>query len=337
MAIHHIHTYLVHPNKFPRKHRAVSGTSVPARGPLFELLAKIYNESEAECDIDITFSHANDGSQQNDCRDLIREYLSETTLAKGRKIAERLEQTTDRRSRLGLLFLITGQEGKESKIVISRFPTDVAIYVDEDPKKFTVEFLERVFMKNRTSYKAAVYKDVSLQTEFWKGRATDKQLNGRGAEASKYWIVDFLASQFTVTAAAGTRRLAKAMRSAGPKVHLGVRQEITAAAVLAKRLEGATLSIREFCDRYNLSQEASDAIMAELPSPGLAHERFTFDLVEFQRTITFKSVELSNGGVLTAPAANFDDVFDQRPMDDEDMMRFVTEGRIVNERLRAKS
>ena len=337
MAIQHIHTYLVHPNKLPATPREVSGTSVPVKGPLFELLANIYARSEAECDIDITFCHANDGSQQNDCRDLIREYVRDTTLARGRKIAERLEQHTDRRSGLGLLFLITGKEGKESKIVISRFPTNVAIYVDEDPKKFTVEFLERVFMKNRTSYKAAVYMDVSLQAGFWRGRATDKQLNRRGAEASKYWIVDFLASQFTVTAAAGTRRLAKAMRSAAPKAHLGVKQEITAAAVLARRLEGETLSISEFCDRYNLSQEARDAIMAELPSPGLAHERFDFDLAEFQRIITFKSVELSNGGVLTARSTDFDDVFRQMPMDDENMIRFVTEGRIVNERLRAKS
>lgn len=72
MAIHHIHTYLVHPNKLPGKPRAVSGTCVPVRGPLFALLANIYARSDAECDIDITFSHANDGSQQNDCRDLIR-------------------------------------------------------------------------------------------------------------------------------------------------------------------------------------------------------------------------------------------------------------------------
>jgi hypothetical protein len=50
--------------------------------------------------------------------------------------------------------------------VISRFPTDNAIYVDEDPRKLTVEFLERVFMKNKASYKAAVYRDASLRGAF---------------------------------------------------------------------------------------------------------------------------------------------------------------------------
>jgi hypothetical protein len=68
-------------------------------------------------------------------------------------IAERLALNTDQRSGLGLLFLIVGKEGKEHKIVLSRFPTDSAIYVDENPTALTVEFLERVLMKNKTSYK----------------------------------------------------------------------------------------------------------------------------------------------------------------------------------------
>ncbi len=336
MAIENIHTYLVHPNKPPAESRAVSGTCVPLHGRLFELLDDIYRRSDSECDIDITFSHADDGSQQNDCRDLVLEYVRITTLTTGQRIAERLAQNTDRRSRLGLLFLIAGTEGNERKLVISRFPTDIAIYVEENPHEFTVAFLERVFMKNRASYKAAVYRDVSLRAGFWKGSATDRQLNSPAGEASKYWIMAFLASQFSVTAAAGTRRLALAMRSAAKKADLGVQQEINAAALLARGLDGARLSISEFGDRYNLTQEAREAINAELRPPRVVQERFEFDSEEFRRINAFKSVELSNGGVLTARSTEFDDVFRQTPTDEADVVRFVTEGRVLNEVLRPK-
>ena len=250
-------------------------------------------------------------------------------------IAERLEKHTDRRSGLGLLFLIAGKEGRDHKIVISRFPTDNAIYVDENPRNLTVEFLERVFMKNKASYKAVAYRNVSLRAGFWTGYAIDKQLNSPAGELSNYWIIDFLASEFTVTAAAGTRRLAYALRNAAKKSDLDVKQEITAAATLAGGLVGQRLSINDFGERFGLSQVARAAVAHELKTPRLAQERFEFDFAEFQTLLAFKSVELSNGGTLTAPSSNFDDVFRKEFVDEEErQVRFTTEGRVVNEKLK---
>ena len=335
MSIHHIHAYLVHPNKRAKRPREARGTDVSLNGRLFDLLDKIYRRSNTECDIDITFRHASDGRQQNECRDLVREYVRHTTLENGRELAERLAENTDRRSGLGLLFLIAGRDGNESTLLISRFPTDVAIYVDEDPDEFSVEFLERVFMKNKESYKAVVYRHSSLQVGFWKGRATDRQLNRRAGEASNYWILDFLASQLTVTPAAGTRRLATAMSRAAKKADLAVKQEINAAAILARGLAGQTLSVAELFDRYDLSQEARLGITAELPRPTLSEERFEFSVSEFEEIHAYRSIELSNGGILTAQTSMFDDVFQRMSSDHDEIARFVTEGRIVNERLRS--
>jgi hypothetical protein len=64
------------------------------------------------------------------------------------------------------MFLIAGKEGHEHKIIISRFPTDGAIYVDDNKSALTVEFLERVFMKNKVSYKAVAYQDRSFHRGF---------------------------------------------------------------------------------------------------------------------------------------------------------------------------
>jgi hypothetical protein len=209
VPIQHIHTFLVRPKRSSEGASQINGSPVNLSGKIFDL---IYQKSDFECDIDITFT-PNNGVQQNDCRDLICKYINGPTLARGRAIAERLEKHTDGRSGLGLLFLIAGKEGRDNKIVISRFPTDNAIHVDENPTSSTVQFLERVFLKNKASYKAVLYRHSSVQSGFWSGRAIDKQINSPAGETSNYWILDFLASKFTVTAAVGTRRLAIATRS----------------------------------------------------------------------------------------------------------------------------
>jgi hypothetical protein len=335
MPVQQLHTFVVHPRKGEVGGAQVNGTALRLDGKMFELLSNIYVKSEQESDVEITFTPAVDGKQQNDCRDLICAYLNAPTLTHGRRIAERLERNTDGRSGIGLLFIICGREGREHKIVISRFPTDNAIYVDEDPRKLTVEFLERVFMKNKASYKAAVYRDVSTSTGLWNGRAIDKQLNNPVGEFSNYWIVDFLASQLTVTAAAGTRRLANALRAAVKKSDLHVKQEIIAAATLAKGLANKRLNIEEFCRHFGLSREARAAVTGQLKTPRLAQERFNFDADEFQNVIAFKTIELSNGGTLTAPSSDFNEIFHREYADGTDGdVRFITQGRIINEKLK---
>jgi hypothetical protein len=121
----------------------MNGTEIKLNDPSFNLLNDIYVRSDQECDIDIMFRPQRDGTQQNDCRDLLLGYLGKPELSTAQLIAERLRDTTDGRSGLGLLFLITGLEGPRHKIVISRFPTDSAIYVEETAAVFTVEHRSR--------------------------------------------------------------------------------------------------------------------------------------------------------------------------------------------------
>ena len=293
--------YLVHPRKGEDDKSQPAGTNVPLSGKMFVLMDTIYTKSESECDIDITFRNAPDGKQQNDCRDLLLAYLAAPSLVTGQKIADRLGETTDLRSALGLLFLIVGKEGKDHKVVVSRFPTDSAIYVEEKPRSLTVQFLERVFMKNKHSYKAVLYRGSSLRAEFWNGRATDKQINTPMNPTSDYWISDFLLSEFTVTSAQGTGRFARALRAAVQSdIPVELKQEITAAARLASGLGGQRMNINQIAARFNLSQPAEAAIMNGLKKPALANEVFTFDATEFKSVVAFKSVELDNGAMLTA-------------------------------------
>jgi len=332
VTVSDIHTFLIHPKKATEEAQVV-GTTVPLNGGLFNLLSEIYDRSDQECDVDITFQPTPDGQQKNVCRDLITDYLGTPNLARGRHLAERLSVQTDRRSGLGLMFLISGKIGREHKVVLSRFPTDNAIYVDDNPSAFTVQYLERVFMKNKTSYKAVVYQHASLQGGFWSGRAIDKQLNSLSGEPSNYWISDFLLSEFTTTPAAGTRRLAVALRDAVKKAPLAVKQELTAAGTLAAGLGGQKLSIDQFCTRLGLSQEARTAITKELRVSRVAQEVFQFDVTVFKELVAYKSVELSNGALMTADADRFEKVF-KREDDDGGEVRFTTKGKIVDEKLK---
>lgn len=336
MAIHTVHTFVVHPRKNEEAGARVNGASLKLDGKMFDLLNTIYGRSEDECDIDITFLPAPDGAQQNDCRDLIVEYLGRPTLANGRAIAAMLEKSTDFRSGLGLLFLLAGREGRDHRIIISRFPTDNAIYVDENQRDFTVEFLERVFMKNKASYKAVLYQHASLHAGFWNGRVVDKQLNNPSGDASNYWIAEFLASESTVTPARGTRWLAVALRDAVKHSEFAIKQEITAAATLAPGLAGQVLSIAEFADRFRLSDAARAAIVKELKSPRMAQQRFQFDLAEFRSLVAFKAVALNNGVTLTAPSESFDDVV-RKEHAEHGQIRFITEGVVVDEKLKTKA
>jgi hypothetical protein len=335
LAIEHIHTYLVHPGKGSENAPQIGGANVPLNGQLFNLLGGIYAKSDVECDIEISFNQSEQGTQNNPCRDLIVAYLSGPTIPRGRHIADRLELATTHRSGLGLLFLIAGTEGRQHKVVISRFPANSAILAEEDQRQLSVAFLERVFMRSATAYKAAVYKDSSLQSGFWMGRAIDKQLNSGVIQLSNYWIADFLASDFRTTSAAGTRRLAVALRDAAKRSgNITVKSEIAAAVTLAGSLRGRTLSVREFGEQFGLSNASKEAIANEIKAPGLAEERFPFDFEEFSKQIAYRSVELDSGGILSAASSDFDRVFHREPSDAApEMVRFSTEGRIVSETL----
>ena len=278
MSIHHIHTFLVHPGKGLASPASIIGTQVPLIGGMFDLLDGIYAKSDTECDVDIAFVPTKDGKQTNACRDLILTYLAKPDLPKAQAIAVRLSAYTDGRSGLGLLFLIVGKVGRERKIVLSRFPTDSAIYVDENPKALTVEFLERVFMKNKTSYKAVVYQHASLkEAGFW-ARPGDRQAAQQpfGRKPSNYWISRFSAFRFQNDAGGGYAPPCGGDLRRREKASLPIKQELTAAGMLAGGLAGQHLSIANFATRMGLSREAADAIVNELKSPKLAQETFRF-------------------------------------------------------------
>ena len=65
--------------------------------------------------------------------------------------------------------------------------------------------------------------------------------------------------------------------------------------------------------------------------------RFQFDREEFERHAHYRAVELDNGGMMIAENAHFAEVFQTQVLDvAERRMRYITEGCVVDEKLRKR-
>ena len=207
MGINKAHAFLIHPSKgdvvIP-----VSGKALTmGPGKLFDMLNGIFTSEPTSRDFEVTFNPSASDQQFNECRDLMIAYQTNPTDAAGLAIAERLQSCTDNRSGIGLLFLLAGNHGLIQRLVVSRFPTDQAILAEIDDDGLDVEFLEQVFIKRLSAYKALLLAHPSPSAGFWTGSATDRQAGGAAENISDYWLGDFLDADFAETPAAGTQRL----------------------------------------------------------------------------------------------------------------------------------
>jgi hypothetical protein len=337
MDLNSIHSFLIHPGKNLKDPHSINGTAVTqATARLFDMLKRIFDTADSECQHEIAFTPDKDDEQRNECRDSLLAYIKNCDIPNGRLIATKLQAVTTNKSGLGLLFLMTGQQKAETKIVISRFPADSGILAEERAKGLTVEFLERIFMKSATSYKAAVYSGRSLDKDFWKGKAVDKQINSADSIISDYWIRDFLRSDFLTPGEAGTRRFAIAVRDAMNRSEDGkVKEDIVALQHLVAGMPRKVLSAKDIVQQFHVSEETHKEIKERFPREALFEERFRFVPSEFVKHVAIKTIELDNGGLLAAPTERFDDVFRRETVDATNaVVRFSTQGKIVDQRFR---
>lgn len=334
MATFKAHTYLIHPGKNRDPVPQISGKKLSGTGKLTDLLSGIFHAKPEPRDFEITFRHAANGAKQNDCRDLLLAYQGKPTTKNGLAIAERLQAVTDGRSGMGLLFVMTGQHGPKHRTVISRFPANEGILAEVDANGLDVAFLEQVFIKQMSAYKSVLLEDVHPPSHYWSGFATDRQAGSAPENISSYWIDDFLLADFAETPKAGTRRLADALKGAvKANPDLTIKGEIAAAVSLAESVfKGKLLSIEDFCKHFGLSKQATDSIVNQLAKPDLAKKKFKFDATEFEKTVPYRSVEIENGAILTAPSGEFEHIFDKK-QESGGKVRYSTVGRIADERI----
>lgn len=334
MPITHAFSYMVHPRKGDPDAKTINGAAVPLEGKMFGLLSEVYEKSDKECDIDISFNASPDGKQANPCRSLVQAFAKNPSVEAGREIAHRLRKATDGRSGPGLLFLIFGTDGDAHKLLISRFPADSGILAEEKASGLQLDFLEKIFLKNAHSYKAALYRHVSIDAGFWDARAVDRQISSSVVLASEYWVNDFLASDFRTTSAAGTLRLANALKAAVRNVkNPETMAEIVSVGTLLKNMAGQKLSIDSIKSKYSLSDTAFESIKAALKNPETASEQFVFNYGEFVEHIPFRSIILNNGVTITAPFEKFENSIRETSREKDGTATYSVRGKIVDQKL----
>lgn len=300
------------------------------------MLEAIFSGITGPHDFEILFNPMPDGTQNNACRSLLIDFQEGPSVATGLPIAQRLQTVTDNRSGIGLLFLLTGDHGLKKRLIASRFPTDQAVLADTSAGGLNVEFLEQVFIKRLSSYKALLVEHPAPKDGFWKGIATDRQASQSGEHISEYWLKEFLNADFAETPAQGTRRLARALKDAvKANTSLSVKTEIAHASSLAPAaLVGKSLSIDEFCDHFGLSNAARDSIKDQLSKPSLFAKKFQFEPGEFKAIAPYRTVEMNTGAILTAPSDSFEEVFEREVVGDD--VEYRTRGTIRDQRLARK-
>jgi hypothetical protein len=334
MAIELIYSFLTYPKKSQAEDATVSGTEVPlTEGKLFSMLRDIFDGAGKDCNVPVMFT-SNGAKQENAVRSDLLALFASAAVERAAPLATRLQRATSGSSGMGLLFICLGKDANgDERIVISRFPADEGVVAEKTTDTLTVHFVEQVFLKSSHSYKAATYVWKGESDQLWSGYVVDKQINHGNKSVADYWIVDFLHSEMKTNAALGTKRLAKALKSAiSVATDIDIKSQITSAANLAKNLPHKAMTIAEFCGSFQLSEAAKNAVLSKVDPPRLIHEKFRFDAAEFSRHIAYKQVELDNGAVLSAPAEKFEQCFVNTKK--KDSHTFTTTGQIVDERLK---
>lgn len=334
MTLRTIHAFLIYPGKGVSVPAEITGKKLELEGKLFEQLRTIFVAGPDNRDFEVTFKLTGSGAQQNDCRDLMIAYVNKSSKPHGHAIAQRLQNVTDNRSGIGLLFLMKGTKGLKTRLVVSRFAADQAILAEIGESGLDLQFLEQVFIRRMSAYKAMLLEHENPNAGFWTGAATDRQAGGSAENISQYWITDFLNADFSETPAAGTRRLADALKKAiKANPNIEAKSQIAAAVTLATSvMSNQSTTISDFCDHFGFSTNTKSAVINQLSKPSLALKKFNFDRRVFEQTVPYRTVEVENGAMLTAPSGEFDEVF-QITKKKGNIVEFKTEGRVADERL----
>lgn len=337
MPIQAIYSFLTYPRRSQPDEPLAPGAEIPiaAGNRLVRMLENLFVRAHDDCVVPILF-RAEAGNQVNPVRNEILALLAAQSVEAAAPLALRLQRATAGTSGMGLLFICVGEDarGGGTRVLVSRFPADEGVVAERKDAELTVQFVEQVFLKSAYSYKAATFVANGHVDQLWHGSIVDRQINHGSKSVADYWIVDFLAADFATTPAAGTKRLAQALRNAiSSTTDSRVKQEIAAAAQLTQNVPADMMTAAEFCDRFNFSQETKEAVVAGIHPPRLVNDRFRFDSGEFGRHLAFRQIELDNGATVSAPADRFDQVFTRVQAGDE-RETFSTTGAVVDQRLK---
>ena len=192
-------------------------------------------------------------------------------------------------------------------------------------------------MKSSRTYKAALFIDSSIPNGFWKGNATDKQINNPRQEIAHYWIYGFLKAEFEITGKSGSFMFSRTLSSIlNSKIDNSAKEQLIALLSILPNQNGKTISIQEMCQRIGMPIELQNKIIDSMDNRSVFQTRFQFDNEEFRRTLKYRSEYLDNGAILTASAEDFEVCFKKEALAKEKKIRYTTEGQLLEVKVKKR-
>ena len=313
----------------------IAGEEISQTSKLFKILSDIFNKSEVECDIPIKFISIT-GKQDNPVRNELLQVNKKFVVASCFNLVRDLSSLTDYKTKDGLIFFIKAIEGKNSKIMITRFPAETGITINPSNDKVNFDVIDDVFLKNSRKYKAVYYLS---KDQFWIGFATDKQVNegkGRVKEISDYWIKQFLQSEMKITSKRGTAILAKAIRSTLETTEeQEIKNELVTLSTTIKNVNKKMVSFDSFFGEMNLSNKTKNEVLDKIDK-NIREIKFQIDEEEFRSNCNYLVHILDNGAIVIAPAKNFDDIWLKSYIAENDEYKYSTTGKPIKSKYQTR-
>lgn len=317
----------------------IKHTEIQEDHDVFNKMVQLVADVKKDCNLNIKFT-STDGKQDNEVRNMIINIVKSKDANTIRPLVERLSSKTDNKSKSGLVFIIIGNINKNTFIIIARFPAEEGIVVNDKDKKIKVEIIDEVFLKNSHRYKLVYFEGKSVQGDFWKGLALDKQINESVnyiREISDYWIYDFLQCELEMTSKRGSTLLAKTFRSAlNSDLPDSDKEDLIKLSLGIKQFDGKKTSIKTILKKVNMSEAIQEKIIKSLPNREVADTIFDFSSIHFNGIFNLRVKYLDTGAIIIGPNDVFDNLFNPLLVADSGITRYTTEGITTNETVRSK-
>jgi hypothetical protein len=217
-------------------------------------------------------------------------------------LASQLSRAMDERS-LECLMLIAGyrEDGKATRRVAAWiFPQDEAFRFSSGDDGNDLELLTEIFSRTSALRKMVVFEGKDLATHFLGARVLDFQ-TGRSDDVAGFWIERFLEARLSITAAAGTKVLADALkRAADADLNPAENQQVHSAALAIHTMPQTHWSLQEIADNF-LSGKARDVFLSAAGNQATRTSTFELDRPALQRGLSYRNFQLPNNVWVSAP------------------------------------
>jgi hypothetical protein len=335
MAFEHVHAFFVAPERHQDEPSQPRGGRIDVTPELEAMLTESYASAQFDRRTEVAFA-VDATTRTNEMRDLVMAYAfgtDEDADDSAGEIARRLATAMDRRSTPSLLICVAGSSGAARRITLWTFPRDTALRLDDARRAPTISVLSDVFSQTSGLRKAALFEGRKLRTHFLTGRALDFQANQTTRDVADFWIRRFLCCRSGIEGDAGTRLVARVLRSAFDHCSAPeARQQLYAAAVALRVAPARQVTLDDIADTY-LSGEARTAFLDAVPDPSTRGLMFEVRRDVLDQTLQFIVYELETGVVVSSP---FGEVGESVTVTGDERPVLTCSGRVINEKLRTK-